>query len=176
LKQTNQRNLKVISDTLNLTYRGETVFDSRGETIFRPRPYYYVFEQITRERVGRGELPDDAPARLIEARTPVAVPSHWLTKATRQFVDHNYISLGSVLVLGKRISPPPDGHVQFEVVIPEQYTLVGKGGPLTGTLDGANLNGPHNLSPGVHQLVLNSPADVAAVVWSRAIEKGYSPF
>jgi hypothetical protein len=176
LKQTNQRNLKVISDTLNLTHRGETVFDSRGETIFRPRPYYYVFEQITRERVGRGELPDDAPARLVAARTPVAVPAVWLTKATRQFMDHNYISLGSVLVLGQRIFPTADGHAQFKVVIPENYTLVGKKGPLTGTLDGANLNGPPNLSPGVHQLILNSPVDVAAVVWSRAIEKGYSPF
>ena len=176
LQQTNQRNLKIISDTLNLTHRGETVFDSRGETIFRPRPYYYVFEQITRERVGRDELPDDAPARLVAARTSVAVPTHWLTKATSQFMDHNYISLGSVLVLGKRIFPPPDGHVQFEVVIPEQYTLVGERGPLTGTLDGANLNGPHHLSPGVHQLILNSPVDVVALVWSRAIEKGYSPF
>jgi hypothetical protein len=175
-KQTNQRNLKVISDTLNLTNRGETVFDSRGETIFRPRPYYYVFEQITRERVGRGELPDDAPARLVAARTPVAVPASWLTKATRQFMDQNYISLGSVLVPGKRIFPPPDGHAQFKVMIPEKYTIVGKSGPLSGTLDGANLNGPHDLSAGVHQLILNSPVDVAAVVWSRAVEKAYSPF
>jgi hypothetical protein len=176
LKQTNQRNLKVISDALNLTDRGETVFDSRGQAIFRPRPYYYVFEQITRERVGRGELPDDAPARPVAARTPVAVPAYWLTTATRQFMDQNYISLGSVLVLGKRIFPPPDGHVQFEVVIPEKYTLVGKSGPLSGTLDGANLNGPHDLSAGVHQLILKSPGDVVAVVWSRAIEKAYSPF
>jgi hypothetical protein len=60
-------------------------------------------------------------------------------------------------------------------VIPEQYTIVSKSGPLSGTLDGTNLNGPHDLSAGVHQLILNSPVDVVAVVWSRAIERGYSP-
>jgi hypothetical protein len=123
--ETNQsKNLQVISDTLNLTHRGETVFDAKGETIFRSRPYYYVFEQITRERVRRGELPDDAPERLVAARTPVAVQSNWLTPATTQFMEHNYISIGSVLVLGKRIFPPPDGHVQFEIVIPEKYTIL----------------------------------------------------
>jgi len=132
------------------------------------------FEQITRERVRRGELPDDAPERLVAARTPVAVQSNWLTPATTQFMEHNYISIGSVLVLGKRIFPPPDGHVQFEIVIPEKYTIISRSGPLSGALDGTNLNGPHDLSAGVHQLILNSPVDVVAVVWSRAIEKGYS--
>jgi len=175
LKETNQRNLKVISDTLNLTHPGETVFDAKGQTIFRPRPYYYVFEQITRERVGRGELPDDAPERLVAARTTVAVQSNWLSTATKQFMDQNYISLGSVLVLGKRIFPPSDGHVQFEIVIPEKYTLMSRSGSFSGTLDGTNMIGPHFLSAGVHQLVLNSPADVVRAVWSRAIEKGYYP-
>jgi hypothetical protein len=51
-----------------------------GQTIYRARPYYYVFEQITRERVERGELLDDAPKRLIAARTPVVIESHWLTQ------------------------------------------------------------------------------------------------
>jgi hypothetical protein len=32
------------------------------------------------------------------------------------------------------------------------------------------------LSAGVHDLVLYSPEDSVAIVWSRAIEKGYSPF
>ena len=96
--------MQIIADTLNLTHRGETVLDAKGQTIYRARPYYYVFEQITRERVERGELLDDAPKRLIAARTPVVVESHWLTQATGQFVSQNYVSVGSVLVLGKRVA------------------------------------------------------------------------
>ena len=37
LKQTNQKNVQIIADTLNLTHRGETVLDAKGQTIYRPR-------------------------------------------------------------------------------------------------------------------------------------------
>ena len=58
-KNHNTRNVALISDTLRLTHPGETVLDAKGQTIFRPRPYFYVFEQITRERVEAGKLADD---------------------------------------------------------------------------------------------------------------------
>ena len=176
LKQANQKNVQIIADTLNLTHRGETVLDAKGQTIYRARPYYYVFEQLTRERVERGELIDDAPKRLIAARTPVVVESHWLTEATRHFVSQNYVSVGSVLVLGKRVPSSPVQHVQFEVAIPEKYTVVARNGQISGTLDGIEIAGPRDLSAGIHDLALSSPEDSVAIVWSRAIEKGYSPF
>jgi len=176
LKQTNQKSVQIIADTLNLTHRGETVLDAKGQTIYRARPYYYVFEQITRERVESGELLDDAPDRLIAARTPVVIESHWLTQATGQFVNHNYLSVGSVLVLGKRVAPAPSGHVRFEIAIPDRYTVVSRNGEFSGTLDGTPIAGSRELSAGVHELALNSPEDSVAIVWSRAIEKGYSPF
>ena len=175
-EQTNQKNVQIISDTLNLTHPGETVLDAKGQTIYRPRPYYYVFEQITRERVERGDLVDDAPKRLVLARTPVVVESHWLTPVTGRFVNQNYLSVGSVRVLGKKIASPAVGHVGFEITIPENYTLVGLNGRVSGTLDGTEINGPRDLAAGPHDLVLNSPEDSVAIVWSRAIEKGYSPF
>jgi 4-amino-4-deoxy-L-arabinose transferase-like glycosyltransferase len=176
LKQTNQKNVQIIADTLNLTHRGETVLDAKGQTIYRARPYYYVFEQITRERVERGELLDNAPKLLIAARTPVVVESNWLTQETRQFVNQNYVSVGSVLVLGKRVPPAPVGHVQFEIAVPEKYTVVAKDGQVSGTLDGTEITGPRDLSAGMHDLALSSPEDSVAIVWSRAIERGYSPF
>ena len=175
-KPANQRNVAIISDTLNLTNPGETVFDAKGQTIFRPRPYYYVFEQITREKVERDQLQDDAPKRLITARTPVAVPSYWLTPATARFIGQNYISAGSVLVLGKKFIPSTSGHIQFEIVIPEKYTIISKDGPISGTLDNIKLSGPRDLSAGVHELTVDVPVNSIAVIWSRAIEKGYSPF
>ncbi len=176
LKQTNRKNVQIIADTLNLTHHGETVLDAKGQTIYRPRAYYYVFEQLTRERVERGELLDDAPELLIAARTPVVIESHWLTEATAHFVSQNYISVGSVLVLGKMVTPSTAQRVQFEVTIPGKYTVVRRNGQVSGTLDGVEIAGSHDLSAGIHDLALSSPEDSVAIVWSRAIEKGYSPF
>ena len=176
LKQTNQNNVQIIADTLNLTHRGETVLDAKGQAIYRPRPFYYVFEQLTREKVERGELLDDTPTRLIAARTPVVIESHWLTQATGRFVSQSYLSVGAVLVLGKRVASTPVGLVHFQIVIPEKYTIVGRNGQVSGTLDGMEISGPRDLSAGAHDLVLTSPEQSVAVVWSRAIEKGYSPF
>ena len=102
--------------------------------------------------------------------------SHWLTKATSQFVNQNYLSVGYVLVLGKRIASAAGGHLEFEIAIPEKYTVVGRNGEVSGTLDGTEITGPRYLSAGRHDLVLHSPEDSVAIVWSRAIEKGYSPF
>jgi hypothetical protein len=175
-KPANQRNVAIISDALKLTNPGETVFDAKGQTIFRPRPYYYVFEQITREKVERNQLQDDAPKRLITARTPVAVPSYWLTPATARFIDQNYVSVGSVLVLGKKLIPSASRHIQFEIVIPEKYTIIGKDGPISGTLDNIELSGPRDLSAGEHDLAVDAPVNSIAVIWSRAIQKGYTPF
>jgi hypothetical protein len=176
LQPTNQTNVAIISDVLKLTHPGETVLDAKGQTIFRARPFYYVFEQITREKVERGELRDDAPERLIANRTPVVVSSHWLTSATGKFVSLNYVPAGSVMVLGKKLFPGNDGHVEFDVVIPAKYAIIGANGLVSGTLDGIKLNGPQDLSPGKHELDLALPAEPAVLIWSRAIEKGFSPF
>jgi hypothetical protein len=173
---TNQTHVAIISDVLKLTHPGETVLDAKGQTIYRPRPFYYVFEQITREKVERGELLDDTPERLMADRTPVIVLSHWLTLATGQFVSLNYVPAGSVLVLGKKLFPDNDGHVEFDVVIPAKYTIIGANGPVSGSLDGIKLNGPRDLSAGKHELDLALPAEPAILIWSRALEKGFSPF
>ncbi len=176
LKETNRKNVQIIADTLKLTHPGETVLDAKGQVIFRARPYYYVFEQLTREKAERGEIKDDAPTRLIELRTPEVVESHWLTPETGKFVSQNYVSVGAVMVLGKKVAPDPAGHVQFGIVIPEEYSVVTSEGEASGLLDGSPIAGPRELSAGTHDLVLNSSKKDAAVVWARAIEKGYSPF
>jgi 4-amino-4-deoxy-L-arabinose transferase-like glycosyltransferase len=176
LKQTNQKNVQIIADTLKLTHPEETVLDAKGQVIFRARPFYYIFEQLTREKAEKGDIKDDAPARLIATRTPEVVASHWLTSQTEEFVNRNYISVGAVMVLGKKVAPDPVGHVQFDIAIPQKYSVVTSEGEGSGTLDGLPINGSRDLSAGRHDLVLNSSDKGAAVIWARAIEKGYSPF
>ncbi len=176
LKQTNQSNVQIIADTLRLTQPGETVLDAKGQVIFRARPYYYAFEQLTREQAEHGKIKDDVPVRLIANRTPEVVQSHWLTPETGRFVNQNYVSVGSVMVLGKKVAPDSGGNVQFEISIPEKYRVVTSEGEASGTLDGSPIDGARDLSAGMHDLVVNSSHKRAAVVWARAIEKGYSPF
>jgi hypothetical protein len=176
LKPKNQTNFAIISDVLKLTHPEETVLDAKGQAIFRPRPFYYVFEQITREKVERGELVDDTPERLTANRTPVVVSSDWLAPATGRFVSQNYVPVGSVLVLGKKLIPDSDGHIEFNLAIPAKYAIIGANGLVSGTLDGMKLNGSRDLSAGQHDLSLVVPAEPVFVIWSRVLEKGFSPF
>jgi hypothetical protein len=78
--------------------------------------------------------------------------------------------------LGKEIVPDKDGHAEFNVVIPAKYAIIGENGLVSGTLDGAKMNGSRDLYPGSHDLVLPSPNGNLFVIWSRAFEKGFSPF
>jgi 4-amino-4-deoxy-L-arabinose transferase-like glycosyltransferase len=176
LKDTNRKNVQLIADTLQLTHPGETVLDAKGQTIFRARPCFFVLEQITRERVEQGKLLDDTPQRLIAARTPVVVDSHWLTSATAAFINQNYISVGSLMVLGKRLPPSENGKIEFEIVIPEKYAIINENGLLAGTLDGNECDGFRELAPGHHQFVPNGVTNSLVVLWARAVQRGFSPF
>ena len=82
----------------------------------------------------------------------------------------------SVMVLGKNLIPSADGKVQFAVVIPEKYAMMTDDGPVAGVLDGSDWREPRELAPGIHTLVVTPIRKSLAIVWSRAVEKGYSPF
>jgi hypothetical protein len=125
-----ERDLAMIKDALTLTTSGEYVMDAKGETVFRPRPYYYAFEGFTEARIDRGLMTSTVPQRLIETRTAVCNPSPRLDDRTLLFIERNYVSVGSISVLGKRLTPSPDGRVEFDVAIPQRYTLVSREGPV----------------------------------------------
>ena len=63
--------IKRVADTLNLTQPGEMVMDGKGETIFRPRTFYYVLEILTQKRMDLGLIKNDIVQRLIDTRTAV---------------------------------------------------------------------------------------------------------
>jgi hypothetical protein len=164
--------IAMIADVLALTRPGEFVMDSKGETIYRPRPYYYAIETFTRQRLARGLMPDDLVERLIQTRTAVVHEGDRMTAKSRTFISRNYVSIGRVEVLGQALAAGATG---FEVVIPAKYTFVGEHGQLAGTLDGVPLDGPRFLADGHHEFTSDEKAGQARLVWSRAIEAGYSP-
>jgi hypothetical protein len=174
--QQHDRDLAIIKDAETLTTPGEYVMDAKGETIFRRRPYYYAFEGFTEERMKRGLLVSTVPRRLIETRTAVCVPSTRFSKTTLTFIEHNYLRVGHVEVAGKMITPSPDGHLEFDVAIPQRYTLVSREGLVSGNLDGRPFEGNGELAAGRHEFVPARPTKQIALLWARAWQKGYSPF
>jgi hypothetical protein len=174
--QQHDRELAIIRDVEILTRPSEYVMDAKGETIFRRRPYYYAFEGFTEERIKRGLLVSTVPRRLIETRTAVCVPSTRFSKATLTFIEHNYLRVGHVDVVGKMITPFPDGHLEFDVVIPQRYTFVSQEGAIEGILDGRPFDSNGELAAGRHEFVPAKPAKQIALIWTRAWQKGFSPF
>jgi hypothetical protein len=57
---------------LRLLRPDETIMDGKGETIYRPRPIYYVLELLTLKRMSAGLIKDDIPERMVAMRTCAA--------------------------------------------------------------------------------------------------------
>ena len=170
----------LISDVLRLTGTDDPVADLKGETIFRQRSSYYVFEKITRVRLKRGLMTDDIPERLIATRTCVATPDneHFPPRA-RDFLNENYIPVGSLRVAGKLLNPLSDAAqpFSFSIRIPSQYVIVSQNGFTAGRLDGKHYDsGACFLEAGKHEFLPSTPSVRYAFFWAKAHERGYSPF
>jgi hypothetical protein len=166
----------LLRDVLRLTRPGETVMDLKGEMVYRPRAFHAVLESVTRERLRRGLLADRIPERLIETRTAVvANDSHFFPPRARAFMDTNYVSVGSLRVLGRLLEPAGPGIRPFALAIPGRYALVATRGPAAGTLDGRPCSGAFDLAAGRHAYRPAPGEGPVAVVWARAAESGYAP-
>ena len=170
----------LLKDVLRLTQPGEYVMTFKGEAVFRPRPFFYVLEPFTRERLNHGLLKDDIAERLIATNTCVTMTlTRRMPKRGEQFIWDNYIPVGQLRVAGKRLGMPAkdgDGTLKFEVKIPTTYVLLGGELPMDGLLDGTPYVGPRLLQAGPHELrPSQSSAGEIILIWSRAIERGFHP-
>jgi hypothetical protein len=170
----------MVADTLRLTDADDFVMDSKGETIYRRRPFFYVLERMTLARLKDGNLQNDIAQRLIDTRTPL-VTLRRMPEATRRFMKENYVAIAYRLrVLGQDF-PGRSGRsrepIVFQVNIPARYSFVKADGPVAGALDGREVTGPCELTAGRHEFL--PPPETAGkiiMVWSQALERGYSPF
>ncbi len=180
LKSQTAKDLETWKAVLDLTDIGDYVMDAKGGLIFRQRAVYYVFEHITEERISRRLIDPQITRRLIETRTCVvdrAIKRY--PQDAQQFIEANYLSIGPLLVAGKMLMPQaadPTTPVSFEVVIPEHYEIIMPSGPADGELDDKPYHGISFLGPGRHTFRPAQVGQQIALVWSRAVDKGYSPF
>ncbi|HVT04242.1 MAG TPA: glycosyltransferase family 39 protein [Thermoanaerobaculia bacterium] len=164
----------LLRDVLKLAGPSEPVMDTKGETIFRNRPYYYVLETITNQRIVRGLMPDEIRQRIIRTKTCVVTEDSWrYPAASRRFLNDHYVSVGLLRVPGRIFEN--SSRALFEVPFDASYAMVGSRQHAVGFLDGSLYVGPRHLSAGVHEFVCASRQTVA-FVWSTAIDRGFSPF
>jgi hypothetical protein len=168
------------SDVLGLVRAGEPVLDPKGDTVFRPRAIYWVFEGVTKTRLRRGLLTDDFAGRLVGAHVRlVAGNVENLPIQTRRWVRAHYLrvtrypGVGGILVAGARFDEKRGG---FEVGIPALYTVVEPSGAPHGLLDGHPYEGPRRLRPGFHRYQPAPGEAHVALLWSNAAKRAFSPY
>lgn len=163
----------MMNQTFRLTRPGEPVMDLKGETIYRPRPLYFIFEVITREAMERGLLPDRLPEAVVAARCHVAQADGPLFPPRgRAFLNENFMDLGRLRASGQWLAA--DG--SFQIAVPGRYVVIQKNGEAGGSLDGSAYEGSRDLAAGPHRFAPIVPGERLAVLWAPAFERGFSPF
>jgi len=154
--------------------------DTKGESVFRQRPFYYALEGITLQRIRQGLIADDIPERLIATHTCVAVEDSFrFPPRARAFLQANYLPVGRLRVAGRLLTPSAaDGPhaLPFDVQIAARYAVVAESGVATGWLDGTPYDGARFLAPGHHEFRSAAGDGRFALVWAQAVERGFSPF
>jgi hypothetical protein len=180
-KKATSEEIDLLRNVLALTGPGDSVFDCKGETVFRPRCYRPVLERITMRAVREGVLPDDVPERCIETHDCVVATifRKRFSRGTREFVRQNYLPVAKDLrVAGTALHRSSgDAHqFTFDVVIPADYEIISPDGLVAGTLDGKIYDGPRSLSAGPHVFEPTSPTtNNLILLWARAAERHYMP-
>ncbi|BBD80091.1 ArnT family glycosyltransferase [Aerosticca soli] len=160
---------------LQITTPADTVIDAKGESIFRQRPTWLVFEGITRYRIRRGLLPDDTVAQIVAHGTPVAIDAN-LMPADAWFVIRHYLPIGQRLrLLGQRL--PAGSQVTVDIAVPADYAAVrADGRRLWLRVDDGPAQQRFHLSAGPHRLaIVGEAGGVSALVWADALDRGLDP-
>ncbi len=161
----------LVEQTLKLTGPNDTVFDLKGEMVFRRRAFRYELEKITKRAISKGRLQDTIAVDMLRMKTMVAVrDNEGIPPRSRAFLLRNFVNAGCLRVAGMILRR--DRTVRIEV--PGEYSIVAAHGEFHGLLDGSRYTGSRFLGTGVHTA---GPVDQpAALLWTRAAALGFSPF
>lgn len=160
----------MMHQALRLTRPGEPLMDLKGETIYRHRPFFYAFENITRSQMARGIIPDTVAADVVRERAYVAqADGPMWPPAARAWLSDHFVNLGRLRAAGQWVKP--DG--SFTIGVPGEYVVLNDRGEARGVLDGTPYAGARPLAAGAHRF---EGENGVCVVWAPAYRRGHSPF
>ena len=163
---------ELLRDTLKLTRPGDFLMDRKGETIFRRRPVYLVYQHATVRAIEEGRLSDPDPEMLTKTGTAVVIgESMGLTDAMRKFIGKNYIPVGEgrLRVAGRSLLFYEEGgHLaaRAPMIVPGEYMVLGGDNVLRQT---------RVRQPGWHDVDLGGRSDPASLFWKPAWDAGFRP-
>lgn len=167
------------ADLLKLSEPADYVMDLKGETIFRRRPFFYIFEGVGIARARRHLLPDEIPEAMIRTKTCITTRDNYryTSPRARVFFDENYLEVGSQLrVLGHAMTPAAGSpRFRFDVVIPEWFAFLAQGKIVQGQIDGRPCEGTAFLSAGTHEFLAAKRVPTIDFVWLQAVDRGFRP-
>src|SRR5436305_3876392 len=165
-----ERSIVLIEEVVALTNPGEPVMDLKGETVFRPRPFYFVLEAITNVKLRLGVIRDTIADTLVSSRTYV-VAGDALPPAALRFVHRYYVRWGVLHVAGAELRPLRDGlATTFDIAVPGPYVVLGERGVVRATIDGVAVGRSGiNLAAGRHRVIAHEKAERPVVVWSGTL-------
>jgi Dolichyl-phosphate-mannose-protein mannosyltransferase len=171
----------LLRTVLALLEPGDFVLDSKGETIFRQRCVWPVFETITQSAIQRGIIVDNTPQRCVETHTCAVATMliKRLPRDTRRFVKRNYLPVTNNLrIAGKELKTSATNlnEADFEVVISAPYEIISPDGNVSGTLDGTCYNGARFLTAGPHTFRPASTSHNLTLLWAQAVDRHFAPF
>jgi MFS family permease len=153
----------MLRQVIGISRPGETLMDYKGETVFRRRPYYFIFEKIGRGAMNRGALRDTIAESMIRARCYVAqADGPFWPPGYRKFLVDNYLDMGRLRAAGQWLRD--DG--TFTIAVPGEYVVVSERGAVGPT---------QQLASGAHRFAKTN-GERLAVLWAPAFRRGYSPF
>jgi hypothetical protein len=171
----------LLHNVLALTQPADYVFDCKGETVFRQRCVWPVFETITKSAIQRGILIDNTPQRCVETHTCVTATTliKRLPRDTRRFVKRHYLPVGHNLrIAGEELKPSATNprRCEFDITIPAVYEIISASENVSGILDGIPYNGARFLAAGPHNFESASPSRSLILLWAQAVARHFTPF
>jgi hypothetical protein len=167
-----EQSILLVDEVLALTQPGDPVMDLKGETVFRPRPYYFVLEAITNVKLRLGLIRDTIADTLVRSRTYV-VAGDALPPAATRFVHRYYVPWGTVHVAGAQLEPLGEElAATFDIAVPGPYVVLGDRGVARATIDGIVVGRAGvMLAAGRHRIVAHEKSERPMVIWSGALRR-----
>lgn len=163
---------ELLRDTLALTRPGDSLLDLKGETIFRRRPVFLVYQHATVRGINEGRLAEPDPRLLADRKTAVVVGGKaGFTRGMKDYLKARYVPAGrgNLRVAGESLKPSwREGRwvAAAEIPVAGDYVFL-RNGEVIGEFRAASA-GPVTLDFG-------DDREPRLLYWKPAWEAGYPP-